>query len=409
MSTHATPGIEGRASWVVASAALGILTFAYGAPLVAVVALKPMAAQLSVPRSVLSLAFSFSWLGTGLGGIVMGRVAERIGIRPVVMFGAVMIAAGLGVSAQGGVWHLYIGQGLLMGLLGNSCQFAPLMVYVSRWFDRRRGSALALIASGQYTAGIIWPALFQRGIATLGYRQTMIAFALVEVTAILPLALIFLRAAPEALSRAAPSLPGRRNLAAIGLSKRTAFLLLAAAPFFCCVPMAIPNSQLVAFCSDLGIPAAHGAAMLSVLLACAFASRQFWGWFADKFGGAPSLLVGSACQLLALLGLLLARDEVALFAVSAAYGLGFAGLIPAYALTARELFAASEAAWRVPVLLFSGMTGMAFGAWSAGAIYDHFGSYAPAFASGILFNAVNLVLVGTLALRGSGRRRPAFA
>lgn len=410
MSTQATPGIESRASWVVACAALGILTFAYGAPLVAVVALKPMAAQLGVPRSVLALAFSFAWLGTGLGGIMMGRIAERIGIRRVVIFGALMVAAGLGVSSLGGVWHLYVGQGLLMGLLGNSCQFAPLVVYVSRWFDRRRGSALALIASGQYIAGIIWPTLFQRGIATLGYRETMLVFALVEVAAILPIALVFLRTAPEALSSSAPKLPGRRDLASIGLSKRTAFLLLAAAPFFCCVPMALPNAHLVAFCSDLGIPAAHGAAMLSVLLACAFASRQFWGWFADKFGGTRSLLVGSACQLLALVGFLLTQDEVGLFAVSAAYGLGFAGLIPAYALTARELFAASEAGWRVPVLLFTGMGGMAFGAWSAGAVYDYFGSYAPAFASGILFNAVNLALVGTLALRGrSGRRRPAFA
>lgn len=410
MSTDAAPSIESRASWVVACAALGMLTFSYGAPLVAVVALKPMAAELGVPRSVPALAFSLAWLGTGLGGIMMGRIADLLGIRRVVMFGAIMSASGLAVSSLGGVWHLYVGQGLLMGLLGNSCMFAPVVVYVSRWFDRRRGSALALISSGQYIAGIVWPILFQRGIVSLGYRETMLAFGLVEVAVILPVALIFLRPAPEALTGAGPNLPGRRTLAAIGLSKRTTFLLLAAAPFFCCVPMALPNGHLVAFCSDLGIPASHGAAMLSVLLACAFASRQFWGWFSDRFGGIQSLLVGSSCQLLALAAFMLTQDETGLFVVSAAYGLGFAGLIPAYVLAIRELFPASEASWRVPVMLFSGTSGMGFGAWWAGLLYDHFGTYAPAFASGILFNLVNLALIGTLALRGrSGRLRPALA
>ena len=412
MSTQQPISIESRASWVVACAALAMLTFSYGGPLVAVVALKPMAAELGVPRSVPALAFSLAWLGTGIGGIIMGRLADRTGLRPIVMFGAVMVAAGLAVSSLGGVWHLYIGQGLLMGLLGNSCLFAPLVVYVSRWFDRRRGSALALISSGQYIAGIIWPSLFQHGIASLGYRETMLLFGLLEVAVILPVALVFLRAAPEPLSAppsAANHLHGR-SLASIGLSKRAAFAVLAAAPFFCCVPMAIPNGHLVAFCSDLGIPASHGAAMLSVMLACAFLSRQFWGWFADRFGGLRSLLVGSACQALALAAFLTTQDEVGLFAVAGAYGLGFAGLIPAYVLTVRELFPASEASWRVPVILFSGMGGMAFGAWLAGAIYDYFGFYAPAFATGILFNVINFALIGTLVLRShSGRLRPAMA
>jgi MFS family permease len=412
MSTQQPISVESRASWIVACAALGILTFSYGGPLVAVVALKPIAAELGVPRSVPALAFSLAWLGTGIGGIIMGRLADRTGLRPIVMFGAAMVAAGLAVSSLGGVWHLYIGQGLLMGLLGNSCLFAPLVVYVSRWFDRRRGSALALISSGQYIAGIIWPSLFQHGIASLGYRETMLLFGLLEVVVILPVALIFLRSAPEPLSAppSGSSLLHGRNLASIGLSKRAAFAVLAAAPFFCCVPMAIPNGHLVAFCSDLGIPASHGAAMLSVMLACAFFSRQFWGWFADRFGGLRSLLVGSGCQALALAAFLTTQDEVGLFAVAGIYGLGFAGLIPAYVLTVRELFPASEASWRVPVILFSGMGGMAFGAWMAGAIYDYFGFYAPAFATGVLFNVVNFALIGTLVLRShSGRLRPAMA
>ena len=150
--------------------------------------------------------------------------------------------------------------------------------------------------------------------------------------------------------------------------------------------MAMPASHLVAFCSDLGIAPAQGAAMLSVMLGCAFVSRQFWGWFGDRIGGLRAVLAGSACQAVAIGGFLLTQNEAGLFAVAAAYGLGFSGIIPSYVLAIRDLFPSSEAAWRVPTLLFTAMCGMAFGSWLAGALYDHFGYYAPAFGSGVVFN-----------------------
>ncbi len=95
----------------------------------------------------------------------------------------------------------------------------------------------------------------------------------------------------------------------------------------------------------------------------------------------------------------LTQDEMGLYAVSAAFGMGFSGLIPAYLLAAREMFPASEASWRIPVLLLCSGTGMATGGWLAGAIYDYAGYYAPAFAAGIAFNVVNLVVIGTLVVR----------
>jgi MFS family permease len=186
--------------------------------------------------------------------------------------------------------------------------------------------------------------------------------------------------------------------------------LFAIAGFCCCVPMALPQGHLVAFCSDVGIPAAQGAAMLSVLQASAFVSRQFWGWMADRVGGLLTLLAGSACQTLAIAAFLLTQDEAGLFAVSAAFGLGFSGIVPAYVLIVRELYPSSEASWRVPTVLFVSMGGMAFGSWFAGALYDHFGFYGPAFAIGVLFNLINFTLVGFLVLRQRwGGALPAMA
>jgi len=396
--------IEGRSSWVAASITLMILSISYGAPLVVVVGLKPIAASLGTDRSVVALAASLVWLGTGLGGIVMGRVADRVGMRPVAAFGALMTALGLAVSAIGQTWALIFGSAVLIGLLGNSAHYPPLVTYISRWFDRRRGTAVALISSGQYIAGVVWPTVFEEGLRRFGWQVTMLGFAIVVAIAIVPLAL-FLYPPPRPRSSGAAAGRAGHGTQALRLPANLVQMLLCAAAFLCCVPMAMPVGHLVALCSDLGIPAARGAAMLSVLLGCAFVSRMFWGWVTDRIGGLSAVLAGSACQAAAIAAFVVTQDEARLFAISAAYGLGFSGIIPAYVVAIRDLFPSAEASWRVPTLLFTGMSGMAFGGWFAGALYDGFGFYAPAFAAGALFNLANLALIGFLVTRQARRPR----
>ncbi len=400
--------VETRESWVVAVAALIVLTMSYGAPMVTVVALKPIAAEFGTPRSAPALAISLTYLGAGLGGIAMGWIAERIGTRAVVMGCGTMIGVGLAIASFGGLWTLYACNLLLIGLLGAAGMFAPLMTYVTRWFDRRRGSAVALISSGQYVAGAVWPSVFQAGIDTYGWRRTMLLFAGATVVAIVPLAALFLRRPPEAPSHAAMAAGLSSSRRVLGLPPNLVMAMLAGAVFCCCVTMSMPLAHMVAFCSDIGIGASHGAVMLSVLLGSAFLSRQFWGWLADRVGGLPTILLASAGQAAAMAGFLATQDEIGLFTVSAIFGLGFGGLIPGYVLAIRDLFPASEASWRIPVVLFPGSLGMATGGWLAGAMYDAFGFYGPGFAVGVLFNIVNLILVLTLVLRRRAGR-PAAA
>ena len=395
--------IESRSSWVAAGITLAILSVSYGAPLV-VVGLKPIAASLGTDRSLVALAGSLIWLGTGLGGIVMGRIADRAGMRPIAIFGALMTALGLAVSAIGQSWALVIGSAVLIGLLGNSAHFPPLVTYISRWFDRRRGTAVALISSGQYIAGVVWPAVFERGISAFGWQATMLGFAVVVAGTIVPLAL-FLRPPPQPIRAEAAAAHPQRRAQALQLHPNLLQILLCAAVFLCCVPMAMPAGHLVALCSDLGIAAPRGAAMLSLLLGCAFVSRMFWGWLTDRIGGLGAVFAGSACQALAIAAFVVTRDEVGLFAVSAIYGQGFSGIIPAYVVAIRDLFPSTEASWRVPTLLLTGMSGMAFGGWFAGALYDHFGFYAPAFAAGALFNLANLSVIGFLVVRQARQAR----
>ena len=254
MTSHHHPtSVEGRSSWAAASITLAILSFSYGAPLIVVVGLKPIAASLGTDRSVVALAASLVWLGTGLGGILMGRIADRIGMRQVAIFGAAMTALGLAVSAIGQTWALVLGSAVLIGFLGNSAHFPPLVTYVSRWFDRRRGTAVALISSGQgspassgrRSSSAAWtPSAGRRRDGGVRRRDTTAASGCSGFSGPPPP-----RVRDEGLAAHL-----RPRAQALRLQPNLVQALLCAASFLCCVPMAMPAGHLVAFCSDLGIP-----------------------------------------------------------------------------------------------------------------------------------------------------------
>jgi len=391
--------VESRASWIVASAALCTLMMAFGSAWITAVALKDIAAEVDGTRSIPALASSLAWLGSGAGGILMGRIADRVGTRWTVICGALMIGAGLALSTFNPPWPLWIGHGFFIGLIGLGGINAPMYVYISRWFDRRRGSALALISSGSYLAGALWPPLFERAIAAFGWRQTMLWYALAEIVVIVPLAALYFRRPPEVIYAATGSTKARASARVFNWPPNSVFALMCGAAVLCCIPMAMPQGHLVAFCSDLGIARSIGALMLSVLLGTAFLSRQIWGAISDRIGGLATVLIGSAWQAAAMVSFLLTQNEVGLFTVAAAFGLGFSGIIPAYVLALRELFPPAEAYWRIPTLLLFSGGGMALGGWIAGLLYDYFGYYAPAFAAGIGANILNLLIVGLLVAR----------
>ena len=394
-----TSSVESRASWIVASAALCTLMMAFGSAWITAVALKDIAAEVDGTRSIPALASSLAWLGSGAGGILMGRIADRVGTRWTVICGALMIGAGLALSTFNPPWPLWIGHGFFIGLIGLGGINAPMYVYISRWFDRRRGSALALISSGSYLAGALWPPLFERAIAAFGWRQTMLWYALAEIVVIVPLAALYFRRPPEVIHAATGSTKARASARVFNWPPNSVFALMCGAAVLCCIPMAMPQGHLVAFCSDLGIARSIGALMLSVLLGTAFLSRQIWGAISDRIGGLATVLIGSAWQAAAMVSFLLTQNEVGLFTVAAAFGLGFSGIIPAYVLALRELFPPAEAYWRIPTLLLFSGGGMALGGWIAGLLYDYFGYYAPAFAAGIGANILNLLIVGLLVAR----------
>jgi MFS family permease len=405
-STRAVSEAESRYAWTRLVAALLLSTIGGVGMWSVVVALPAIQADFGVARSDASLPYTLTMVGFGLGGILMGRLSDRFGIIVPVIVGTVALALGYVLaSTAGSLWQFALAQGLLIGLLGSSATFGPLLADTSLWFNRRRGIAVAIFASGNYLAGTVWPPIVQHFIETAGWRQAYMGVGIFCLASMLPLALM-LRRRPPALEFGAP---GSARSAVwsqrpLGLSPGALQALLVVAGLACCVAMSMPQVHIVAYCGDLGYGAARGAEMLSVMLGFGIVSRLASGWICDRIGGIRTLLLGSTLQGIALLLFLPFDGLVSLYVISALFGLFQGGIVPSYAIIVREYFSPREAGVRVGTVLMATLFGMALGGWMSGVIFDLTGSYKAAFLNGTLWNLLNVSIAVFLLLRGRGRQ-----
>jgi MFS family permease len=355
-----------------------------------VVVLPAVQAEFGVERAAAALPYTVTMLGFAVGGLLMGRLADRIGIVPTLVLGTVCLALGYALSALAtNLGQFAVVHGVLVGALGSSVAFGPLMADVSRWFWRRRGLAVALCASGNYLAGTLWPPVVEYGVQAYGWRATQAGIGLVCLVAMVPLALLMRGRPPRAPATGGAAGP----LAATTLSPGALQGLLAVAGIACCVAMAMPQVHIVAYCSDLGYGVARGAQMLSLMLGFGIVSRVASGFVADRIGGLATLLTGALLQAAALALYLAFDDLTSLYVISALFGLFQGGIVPAYAIIVREYLPAAEAGARIGAVLMATLAGMALGGWLTGAIFDATGSYRAAFVNGLAWNAVNVAIV----------------
>ena len=363
-----------------------------------IVALPAVQAEFGVARSAASLPYTMTMICFGFGGILMGRLSDRFGIMVPVVGGAVCLGAGYVVASRAtSLWQFILVQGLLVGV-ASSVAFAPLIADTSLWFTRRRGIAVAVIASGSYVAGTAWPPIVQHFIETQGWRRTYLGIGVFCVATMVPLAVLALRRRSPLVERAsATSSAIVRSPQPLGMSPAALQTLLVIAGLSCCVAMSMPQVHIVAYCHDLGHGAAPGARMLSLMLGFGVVSRLASGWICDHIGGRRTLLLGSGLQALALTLFLPFDGLMSLYVVSALFGLSQGGIVPAYAVIIREFFPPEQAGVRVATVLMATVFGMALGGWMSGVMFDMTGSYQLAFLNGILWNLLNLgVAVGLL-------------
>jgi MFS family permease len=370
------------------------------------VVLPEVQADFGVARADASMPYSFLMLGFGVGGLFMGRLADRMGVMVPLLIGAVGMGAGFLMAGRAtDIGTFNVAHGVLIGLFGCSATFAPLLADTTHWWVRRRGIAVAVCASGNYLGGAVWPPVIQHFVETVGWRQAYIGMGLFCFVAMTALALT-LRRRPPLHSSLPPSSqsagrdadPSRAR--PFGLRPSQATVLLCVAGLACCVAMSMPQVHIVAYCGDLGFGPARGAEMLAVMLGFGVVSRLVSGVICDRIGGLRTLLLGSALQGVALLLFLPFDGLVSLYVIAALFGLFQGGIVPSYAIIVREHFPAAETGGRVGAVIMMTLIGMSLGGWMSGRIFDLTGSYQAAFMNGIAWNLVNLSIGVFLLLRG---------
>ncbi len=372
-----------------------------------VVVLPAVQAEFAVDRAAASLPYTLTMVGFAVGGVLMGRLADRFGVMLPALVGAVALSIGYVAAGYAtSLWQFALAHGLLIALFGGAATFGPIVADTSLWFSRHRGIAVAIAASGNYLAGTVWPPFVQHFVQTVGWRQTHIGIGVLCAVTMIPLALALHRRPPaHRFDTGAPL--ARQSHTTLGLSPAALQVLLSIAGFACCVAMSMPQVHIVAYCSDLGYGVTRGAEMLSLMLGLGIVSRIGSGFFADRFGGLPTLLAGSAAQMLALLLYLGFSSLFSLYVISALFGLFQGGIVPSYAIIIREYLPAREAGMRFGMVIMATLFGMAFGGWISGMIFDATGSYSAAFANGALWNLLNLCIAVALLTRGVRRTAPA--
>jgi len=404
------PTLDGSYAWFRVAVSLAMAAIGSVGLWSYVVILPLIEEEFSVGRGDASFPYTMTMLGFAFGNMAVGRMVDRYGVARPALVAIVGLCLGyLGVSQTDNFYVLNLYQGLFIGI-STAAGFGPLIADISKWFRKRRGLAMAAVASGNYLAGAIWPPIIQYVVETEGWRVAYAGIGVFCLVAMTPLALM-LRAPPpdEARLRAASGgAAHEEQVQTIGLSPRALQILLVIAGLGCCVAMSMPQVHIVAYCVDLGYEAARGAEMLSLMLAAGVVCRLSSGWLADKIGGVRTLLLGSVLQCVALFLYLPFDGLASLYVVSLLFGLAQGGIVPCYAVIVREYLPVSYAGRAIGVIIMSTVLGMALGGWLSGAVYEVTGSYTAAFLNGIGWNLVNILVMVLILLR-SGRPRLAVA
>ncbi|MBF9019615.1 MFS transporter [Rhodobacterales bacterium HKCCA1058] len=372
-----------------------------------IVIMPAVEAEFGSLRAASSLPYTMTMVGFGAGNLLVGRLVDRFGVTIALSLAAVMIAAGFALSTLASSIYTLSLIHLILGL-GTAAGFGPLLADISHWFLRRRGIAVALVASGNYLSGAIWPMVLSGILAEDGWRAVYLTLAVIALVGLIPLSFALRRKLPET-AHAQSEAMSRAKANSVGLSSRQLQYLLGFAGVACCVAMSMPQVHIVSYCVGLGYGPAVGAEMLSLMLLGGVVSRIISGLVADRLGGVSTLLIGSVLQMTALFFYLPYDGLVSLYVVSLIFGLAQGGIVPSYALIVREYMPAREAGQRVGFVIMMTIVGMALGGWMSGWIFDVTGSYQMAFINGILWNGFNVAIIVWLLTRSRRPQAPILA
>jgi MFS family permease len=364
-----------RYRWVIVAAGGLLGCVAIGGMFSLPVLLQPIARDTGWSVAGVSSAMTIGFLAMAFASMIWGTLSDRIGPRPVVLTGSIVIAASLALASRAtSLIEFQMLFGLLVGA-ATAAIFAPMMACVTGWFDTNRSLAVSLVSAGMGMAPMTMSPLVAWLVSSHDWRTTMQILSLVVAAIMIPAAMLVRR--PPALGTTASGAAGPQSEMSLSQAVRSPqFIILLATNFFCCATHSGPIIHTVSYAISCGIPMLAAVSIYSVEGLAGLGGRIAFGLLGDRFGAKRVLVLGLLVQAFGALGYVFVRELAAFYAVAALFGFIYAGVMPLYAVLARENFPLKMMGTVIGGTAMAGSLGMATGPIAGGLIYDTFASYA---------------------------------
>ena len=354
-----------------------------------VVVMPAIEKEFNIDRGQASLLYATTMVGFGLGNFLIGKIIDKFGLKlPIIFAIIILVSSYLIAMISTEFWHLLILQ-IFMGTAAAHF-FGPSMADIGNFFEKRRGLAVAIIASANYVAGAFWPLVISYFLEFTTWKQVYLYIGIICIVVMFPIALYLKN---NVANNESNNKFGSETNTLNNLSPNTLQILLILAGIGCCLAMAMPQVHIVALCVERGFGLSIGAEILAVMLFSGMISRVGFGFLSDKIGPVYTLFIGSLLQMLSLVFFLPFDSQLSLYIVSLMFGLSQGGIVPAYAMIIRKYLPIEQVGERVGLVIMATIVGMGLGGWMSGEIFDITQSYKLAFVNGIFWNFTNLLIV----------------
>ena len=350
--------------------------------------------EFGLDRAASTYPYVATMFGYGIGNVIIGRMLDKIGIRKPIIFALILLVSSylFSVLATNVFWL-----SIIQFFLGFSAAafFGPMMADISKFFYKRKGLAVSLVASGQHLCGAIWPFLIKDFLID-GQWKSAHLFIAVVCSICIPILFFFLGEKKTKSDEKVQNFEKNRNVNStqkLSISNKKIQILLMFAGILCCVAMSVPQVHIVPLCIDYGYGLTVGTEILSFMLFAAVTSRILFGFLSDKIGPIQTLILGSSLQAISLSMFLPFNSQLSLYIVAVFFGLSQGGIVPIYTVIISKFLPTNEVAERVGLLIFATIIGMSLGGWLSGEIFDYTNSYKLAFLNGIFWNIINVSIM----------------
>jgi len=381
--------------WVIVAVATTCLALGFGINATVAVLIKPFEQEFGWSRTDISSVYSVLTIGAAIGGIFWGIMSDKIGSKKIALLGAFALAFGvIGVSFQNTLWTIYAAF-FLIGAIGFSCLFTPLLALTGLWFNKRKGLALGIVTAGGAIGQGVVPFVLRLLITAVGWRDALFYLGVGYLILLLPL-IVLLKPPPVLTEMTTTVSKSDDNL--WGMSHKITVPWLGLAGIFCCICMAVPLIHLVSLGTDLGFSAEIATSLLLVLMVSGMFGRLFFGALADRIGGLYAYFAASLSQTSVVFLFVQTESLGLLYVLSAIFGFGFAGVMTCLIICAREATPLRITGMGVAIVTTTAWIGMGVGGFQGGYFYDLTGNYTLSYGNAAIAGLINLTITGALIL-----------